>query len=80
MFHTFNLKGYKLGVPKRLALHLEEEDGKKVNVITVFQYCKLPLMYNFCPVINSLQRDVPKSIIIINQYISNIEPTLQTSR
>ena len=39
---------------------------KKVNVNTVLQYFKLPLMYNLCPVINSLQRDVAKSIIIIN--------------
>ena len=29
MFHTFNLKGYKLGLSKRLALHIEEEDGKE---------------------------------------------------
>ena len=29
MFHTFNLKWYKVGVSKRLALHLEEEFGKE---------------------------------------------------
>ena len=64
MFHTFNLKGYKLGVSKRLALHLEEEDGKELRYNC--DHRASILMYNFCPVINSLQRDVPKSIIIIN--------------